>query len=116
MEAPGGAGDAKHFITSSVAGKDRTGRKRRQIMIRVISRVLLSIALLVFLSGGSMAAQPAKPEHPSKTEHPKAATPKAETPKAEHPKAAQPKAEHPKAAQPKAEHPKAAPKKPDHPK
>ncbi len=70
-------------------------------MIRVIGRVLLSAALLVFLSGWSMAAQPAKPEHPSKTEHPKGEKPKAEKPKAEHPKG---------------EHPKAAPKKPDHPK
>jgi hypothetical protein len=75
-------------------------------MIRVIGRVLLSAALLVFLSGWSMAAQPAKPEHPSKAEHPKAEHPKAEKPKAEKPKAEKPKAAPPKAEHPQAEHPK----------
>jgi len=91
-------------------------------MIKAIGVVLLSAAVLVFLSGASLAQQ-AKPEHPSTTEPPKAEQakpdhPKAEQAKPEHPKAdpkADPKAEHPK-ADPKAEDPKADPKKAEHPK
>lgn len=78
-------------------------------MIKAMSRVLLSAALLVFLSGVGMA-QTAKPEHPAKTEPPKSEQvkpehPKAEQKKAEHPKA-DPKAEEKKHEHPKAEHPK----------
>lgn len=72
-------------------------------MIRAIGTVLLSAALLLFLSGWSMAA---KAEHPSKTEHPTAEKPKVEKPKAEKPKVEKPKVEPPKAEHPKAEHPK----------
>jgi len=79
-------------------------------MIKAMSRVLLSAALLVFLSGVSLA-QTAKPEHPAKTE-----PPKAEQVKPEHPKAEPGKAEHPKADPGKAEHPKAQQPKPEHPK
>ena len=74
-------------------------------MIKAMSRMLLAAALLVFLSGLGMA-QTAKPDHPAKTE-----PPKAEQVKPDHPKAEPGKAEHPKAAPgkpelPKAEHPK----------
>jgi hypothetical protein len=75
------------------------------MMIKAISVVFLSAALLVFLSGSSMA-QATKPEHPTKTEEPKAEHPKAEEKKAEHPKAEEKKAEHPKAEEKKPEHPK----------
>jgi hypothetical protein len=79
-------------------------------MIKVMSRVLLSAVLLVFLSGVGMAQQ-AKPEHPSTTEHPKA-----EQAKPDHPKAEQAKPDHPKQGQAKPDHPKAEQPKPDHPK
>jgi outer membrane biosynthesis protein TonB len=78
-------------------------------MIKALGALLMSAALLVFLSGASLA-QTTKPEHPSKTEHPKAAPAKTE-----HPKAEQSKPEHPKADPAKPEHPKAEPK-PEHPK
>lgn len=75
-------------------------------MIKVISRVLLSAILLMFLAGCGQSDQPAKPAQPSKTEHPTAEQVKPEHPKAEHPKAEQPKPEHPQPGQPKPEHPK----------
>jgi len=109
LEAPGGAGDAKQPHSISVAGNDPAGKKRRQDMIRALSAILLSAALLVFLSGSSLA-QTAKPEHPSKPEHPKAEQVKPENSKAE---AA--KSEHPKGEPAKPEHPKAQPTKPEHP-
>ena len=59
-------------------------------MIKAISVIFLSAAVLVLLSGSSMA-QATKPEHPTKTEQPKA-----EEKKAEHPKAEEKKPEHPK--------------------
>jgi hypothetical protein len=83
-------------------------------MIKAISRVLLSAAVLAFLSGAGLA-QTAKPEPPAKAEHPKAQPakpdhPKAQPAKPEHPQAGQakpdPKPEHPKAEHPKSEHPK----------
>ena len=79
-------------------------------MIKAISRVLLSAALLVFLSGAGLA-QTAKPEHPSKAEHPQAGQvkpehPQAEAAKPEHPKSQPTNPEHPKAEHPKSEHPK----------
>lgn len=73
-------------------------------MIRALGAILLSAALVVFLSGASLA-QTAKPEHPSTKE-----PPKAEEKKPEHPKA------DPKAGEKKPEHPKADPKKQEHPK
>jgi hypothetical protein len=79
-------------------------------MIKAMSRVLLSAALLVFLSGVSLA-QTAKPEHPVKTEHPTAEQVKPEHPKADPAKPEHSKAEHPKDEQKKPEHPKA-----EHPK
>jgi hypothetical protein len=79
-------------------------------MIKAMSRMLLSAALLVFLSGVGMA-QTAKPDHPAKTE-----PPKAEQVKPEHPKADPAKPDHPKAEQKKPEHPKAEQKKPEQPK
>jgi hypothetical protein len=80
------------------------------IMIRMLSTLLLSAAFLVFMTSAGMA-QAAKPEHPGKTEHPKA-----EGKKVEHPKAGETKPEHPKAEDKKPEHPKAEPKKSEHPK
>jgi hypothetical protein len=74
-------------------------------MIRAISVIFLSAALVVFLSGSSMAQAP-KPEHPTTTEQPKAEEKKAEHPKAEEKKAEEKKAEHPKAEEKKPEHPK----------
>jgi hypothetical protein len=79
-------------------------------MIKALGAVLMSAALLVFLSGSSLA-QTAKPEHPSKPEPPKAAPAKPE-----HPKADPAKPEHPKATPAKPEHPKADPAKPEQPK
>jgi len=79
-------------------------------MIKAISRILLSAALLVFLSGAGLA-QTAKPEHPTKPEHPKA-----EQPKPDHPKAEPGKAEHPQPGKTKPEHPTGEQPKPDHPK
>jgi hypothetical protein len=80
-------------------------------MIKTLSVALLSVALIVSLSGWSLA-QTTKPEHPQavqpQAEHPKV-DPKVEPPKVD------PKAEHPK-VDPKAEHPKAQPVKPEHPK
>jgi hypothetical protein len=76
----------------------------------MLSTLLLSAAFLVFMTGAGLA-QAAKPEHPTKTEHPKA-----EEKKLEHPKAGEQKAEHPKAEEKKSEHPQAAPKKSEHPK
>jgi hypothetical protein len=84
---------------------DSHPKKRRHIMIKAISVVFLSAALLVFLSGSGMA-QATKPEHPTKTEEPKAEPKKAEHPKAEEKKAEETKAEHPKAEEKKPEHPK----------
>ena len=79
-------------------------------MIRAMSRVLLAAVFLVSMSGWSMAQQ-AKPEHPAKTE-----PPKAEQVKPEHPKTTPAKPEHPKADPAKPEHPTAQQPKPDHPK
>jgi hypothetical protein len=78
-------------------------------MIRILSTLLLSAAFLVFMTGSSMA-QAAKPEHPTKTESPKAEEKKLEHPKAEEKKPACPPEEK------KPEHPKAAPQKSEHPK
>lgn len=78
-------------------------------MIKTVGALLMSVALLVFLSGASLA-QTAKPEHPSTAEHPKA-----DPAKPDHPKAEQSKPEHPKADPAKPEHPKADPKS-EHPK
>ena len=79
-------------------------------MIKGIGALLMSVALLVFLSGASLA-QTTKPEHPSKAEHPKA-----EPACPEQPKAQQSKPELPKADPAKPEHPKAEPVNPEHPK
>ena len=70
-------------------------------MIKAIGAVLMSVMLLVFLSGCGQSDQPAKPATPSK---------------AEHPTAAPAKPEQPTAAPAKPEHPTAAPAKPDQPK
>ena len=75
-------------------------------MIKAIGAVLMSVMLLVFLSGCGQSDQPAKPAPPAKAEHPAAAPAKPE-----HPTAAPGKPEHPKS-----EHPTAAPGKPDQPK
>jgi hypothetical protein len=80
-------------------------------MIKGLSVVLLSFAVLVFLSGASLA-QPTKTEDPKKTEHP-AGEKKKEDPSAEKEKK---KSEHPKAEEKKPEHPKAGEKKSEHPK
>jgi hypothetical protein len=82
-------------------------------MIKVLKTILLSAALVGFLSGWTLA-QTAKPEHP--TEHPKAGEVKKEAAKPEHPQADVKKPEHPKAEEKKPEHPKAGEKKPEHPK
>jgi len=74
-------------------------------MIKAIGVVLLSAAVLVFLSGASLAQQ-TKPEHPATTEHPKAEQAKPEHPKAEPAKPEQPKPEQAQGEQPKPEHPK----------
>lgn len=83
-------------------------------MIRTLSTLLLSAAVLVFLSGAGLA-QTKKPEHPSTTEHPKAEEKKVEHPKTD-PQAGVKKPEHPKAEEKKPEHPQVDPKKPEHPK
>lgn len=70
-------------------------------MFKAISAVLMSLLLLVFLSGCGQSEQPAKPQPPAKTEQPKAEPAKPAPPQAA-------------PAQP--EHPKADPTKPDHPK
>jgi len=80
-------------------------------MIKAIGAVLMAAVFLVFLSGGSILAQQAKPEHPAKTEHPKADPakpdhPKAEQPTPDHPKAEPAKPDHPRPDKPKHEHPK----------
>ena len=64
-------------------------------MIKALGALLMSVALLGFLSGASLA-QTAKPEHPSKAEHPKADPAKPEHPKMEQSKPEHPKSEHPK--------------------
>jgi len=79
-------------------------------MIRTVSVIFLSAALLVFLSGLGIAQAP-KPEHPTKTEEPKAEPKEAEHPKAEEKKAEEEKTEHPKAEEKKVEE-----EKPEHPK
>jgi hypothetical protein len=94
--------------------------KRRHIMIRAISVIFLAAVFVAFLTGSSLG-QATKPEHPTKTEEPKAEEkkpehPKAEEKKPEHPKAEEKKPEHPKAEEKKPEHPKAEEKKPERPK
>jgi len=79
-------------------------------MIRILSILLLCAGFLVFMTGSSLA-QAAKPEHPTKLEHPKA-----EEKKLEHPKAEEKKLECPPAEEKKPEHPQGAPRKSDHPK
>ena len=71
---------------------DNHGGKEKKEVYRDedFETLLLSAAFLVFMTGASMA-QAAKPEHPTKTEHPKA-----EEKKPEHPKAEEKKPEHPK--------------------
>lgn len=73
-------------------------------MIKALSAVLMSVLLIVFLSGCGQSEQPAKPQPPAK----------AEAPKAEPAKPAPPAAS--QAAPEKPEHPKADPTKPEHPK
>jgi hypothetical protein len=68
-------------------------------MFRAFGAILLSAALIVFLSG---ACEQTKKEPPSKTEHP-AGEKKKEDPAAEKEKK---KTEHPKAEEKKPEHPK----------
>ena len=75
-------------------------------MIKAIGAVLMSVMLLVFLSGCGQSDQPAKPAPPAKAEHPTAAPAKPEQPAA-----APAKPEHPTAEPAKPEHPK-----PEHPK
>ena len=89
-------------------------------MIKALGAVLMSVALLVFLSGASLA-QTTKPEHPAKAEHPKAAASEARTsPKADpsRPSTRRQTLQRPstRSSRGKAEHPKADPAKPDHPK
>lgn len=79
-------------------------------MIKVVGRVLLSAALLLFLSGVSMS-QTAKPEQPVKPE-----PPKSEQMKPDHPKVEAGKVEHPQQGQMKPDHPQQGQEKPDHPK
>lgn len=75
-------------------------------MIKAMGAVVMSVLLLVFLSGCGQSEQPAKPAPPAKAEHPKA-----EPAKPEHPKAEPAKPDHPKAEPGKPEHPKAEPPK-----
>jgi len=70
-------------------------------MIKAIGAVLMSVMLLVFLSGCGQSDQPAKPAPPAKAEHPTAAPAKPEQPAA-----APTKPDQPKPDQPKPEHPK----------
>jgi hypothetical protein len=75
-------------------------------MIKTIGAVLMSVMLLVFLSGCGQSDQPAKPAPPAKAEHPPAAPAKPEQPAAaptqpEHPTAEPAKPEHPKSEHPK---------------
>jgi hypothetical protein len=75
-------------------------------MIKTIGAVLMSVMLLVFLSGCGQSDQPAKPAPPAKAEHPTAAPAKPEQPAAaptqpEHPTAEPAKPEHPKSEHPK---------------
>ncbi|MHB8068574.1 MAG: hypothetical protein ACYDIC_11835 [Desulfobaccales bacterium] len=75
-------------------------------MFKTIGAVLMSLSLLVFLSGCGQSEQPAKPQPPAKTEQPKMepakpAPPVAEPAKPEHPKADPTKPEHPKTEHPK---------------
>jgi len=78
-------------------------------MIKAIGVIFVSAAVVAFLSGSGMA-KGTSPEHPTTTEHPKAAPTEPE-----HPKAAPKEPEHPKAEPKEPEHPKAEEKKPDHP-
>ncbi len=80
-------------------------------MLKTIGVVLMSLLLLVFLSGCGQSEQPAKPKPPAKAEQPKA-QPTAPAP----PQAAPAQPEHPQAAPAKPEQPKAEPAKPEHPK
>jgi hypothetical protein len=64
-------------------------------MIKALGALLMSVAVLVFLSGSSLA-QTAKPEHPSTPEHPQAVPANPEHPKADPPQSEHPKSEHPK--------------------
>lgn len=75
-------------------------------MIKALSAVLMSVLLIVFLSGCGQSEQPAKPQPPAKAEAPKAepakpAPPQAAPAKPEHPKADPTKPEHPKTEHPK---------------
>ena len=65
-------------------------------MFKAIGAVLMSVMLIVFLSGCGQSEQPAKQAQPSKTEQPKPEQMKPEQPKAEHPQSEHPKSEHPK--------------------
>jgi hypothetical protein len=97
------AGSLTTTLRSRLPGKTRQRIKETQTMIKALGAVLMSAALLVFLSGSSLA-QTAKPEHPLTPEHPKA-----DPAKPEHPKGYPAKPEHPKADPAKPEHPKAVP-------
>lgn len=80
-------------------------------MFKTISAVLMSLLLLVFLSGCGQSEQPAKPQPPAKTEQPKV------QPAVPAPPQAAPAVPAPPQAQPaQPEHPKADPTKPEHPK
>ena len=79
-------------------------------MIKGMGRVLLSAALLLFLSGVGMT-QTAKPEQPVKPEHPQTGQMKPD-----HPKVEPGKGEHPQQGQMKPDHPQQGQEKPDHPK
>jgi hypothetical protein len=84
-------------------------------MIKALRAILLSAALVGFLTGWSLA-QTAKPEHPSATEPAKAEQSKTETAKPEQPKVEEKKPDTTKTEQKKSEASKPEEKKPEHPK
>jgi len=82
---------------SAVSVNDPAGKKRRnKTMLKAVSAVIMSVLLLVFLSGCGQSDQPAKPQPPAKAEQPKAAPAKPEQPQADPAKPDHPKHEHPK--------------------